>query len=289
VHDHRRGDDGRVRPDRRPGAGSTLGFGPVIAAEHPTRWGGLVDLPEHLDERAAADCVGADGPPPGDRSRFAPTESTAVVWVRPDRHPSAGQTWRPRGTTLITGGTGALGCGWPAGWPATAPNIWCCSAERRRRRRNGRAGDRTRRAGRPVTFAACDITDRDSLSGVLTAWPTRVIRCDRCARGGLARSGPSRLTAAEVAEVAASKSRHAAARRTARRARPRRVRAVLVDLRTWGVGDHAAYAMSNAFLDAYAQYGRQRGVPLLSVAWGPWRRRHDREELQDVLRRRASR
>jgi aryl carrier-like protein len=38
----------------------------------------------------------------------------------------------------------------------------------------------------------------------------------------------------------------------------------------WGAGRQAAYAASNAFLDAWAQAARARGMPALSVAWGPW-------------------
>src|SRR5207249_4326950 len=37
----------------RPGQATTWGLGRVLALEHPERWGGLVDLPEILDERAA--------------------------------------------------------------------------------------------------------------------------------------------------------------------------------------------------------------------------------------------
>ncbi|MCZ1006294.1 hypothetical protein O1L68_05520 [Streptomyces lydicus] len=33
-------------------------------------------------------------------------------------------TWRPRGTALITGGTGGLGGTWPEGSPSGASGTW---------------------------------------------------------------------------------------------------------------------------------------------------------------------
>ena len=56
----------------------------------------------------------------------------------------------------------------------------------------------------------------------------------------------------------------------------------------WGVGEHGAYAAANAHLDAFAQARAANGLPVLSVAWGPWAGGGMiPEELQDTLLRRG--
>ena len=83
------------------------GFGLVAALEHPDWWGGLVDLPTTLDERAADRLVsvlaGGHGRP-GRRARLRGVRSPPAP-----RPATEGAPWQPSGTVLITGGTGALG------------------------------------------------------------------------------------------------------------------------------------------------------------------------------------
>ena len=285
---------GESDPISDPAQAQLWGLGRVIALEHPTRWGGLVDLPEHLDERAAGRL----------RSVLTSTAGEDQVAIRADgihgrrlvpapigtRVPA--RTWRPRGTTLITGGTGALGvrmARWLAG--NGAEHLVLLS------RKGGDADGMAELAtelgelGARVTFAACDITDRDSVSGVLTGLADQGDQVRSVVHAaGLAPLGTvEQLTAAEVAEVAASKVAGTLLLDELLAGHDLDAFVLFSSISgTWGVGDHAAYAMSNAFLDAYAQYGRQRGVPLLSVAWGPWAGGGMiAEELQDVLRRRG--
>jgi len=49
------------------------------------------------------------------------------------------ERWQPRGTVLITGGTGALGSQVPSGSPPTAPSTWSCQSAGSRRPRWRRA------------------------------------------------------------------------------------------------------------------------------------------------------
>ncbi|MFE5533945.1 type I polyketide synthase, partial [Embleya sp. NPDC056538] len=84
------------------------GLGRTVALEHPTLWGGLIDLPAMPDEpvwsRVAA--MIADG------AEDQVAVRTTGVWVRrlsagtPSKHSA---DWRPTGRILITGGTGGLG------------------------------------------------------------------------------------------------------------------------------------------------------------------------------------
>ncbi|MGB3440241.1 MAG: SDR family NAD(P)-dependent oxidoreductase, partial [Actinophytocola sp.] len=84
------------------------GLGRVAALELPERWGGLVDLPEVLDERAAAGLAGvlADG-----REDQVAVRESGVVARRLVRAPvgDAADEWVPSGAVLVTGGTGGLG------------------------------------------------------------------------------------------------------------------------------------------------------------------------------------
>ncbi|MEU1949353.1 acyltransferase domain-containing protein, partial [Streptomyces sp. NPDC020125] len=87
------------------------GLGRVAAMEHPRIWGGLVDLPETLDERAAARLawtLSAEGGEDQVALRGSGAYARRLSRVTVGNEP-AERAWRPRGSVLITGGTGALG------------------------------------------------------------------------------------------------------------------------------------------------------------------------------------
>ncbi|MYS32111.1 hypothetical protein GTW38_35425, partial [Streptomyces sp. SID7804] len=92
-----------------PGQAAVWGLGRVAALELPVRWGGSIDLPAVLDDRAArrfaAVLAGHDG-----EDQMAVRDS-AVFGRRlvpaPEAAPDAG--WEPSGTVLVTGGTGGRG------------------------------------------------------------------------------------------------------------------------------------------------------------------------------------
>ena len=144
------------------------GLGQVMAAEDPQRWGGLVDLPEALDERARARLAGVLADTGGENQ--AALRASGVFVRRLVRSPDGQMTWKPRGTVLVTGATTIVGshaARWLAGHGAehlllaipegdAAPGILELTAEL--------AG-----AGVPATVAACDIADLRALAGLLAA------------------------------------------------------------------------------------------------------------------------
>ena len=88
----------------------------MAGLEHPDRWGGLVDVPPVLDDRAAARLCGVLAGCGEDQVaiRGAGVLARRLVHALP---PRAGTAWTPGGTVLVTGGTGAIG-GHVARWAA---------------------------------------------------------------------------------------------------------------------------------------------------------------------------
>ncbi|WP_345600236.1 type I polyketide synthase, partial [Streptomyces coacervatus] len=250
------------------------GLGRVVALEHPERWGGLVDLPETLDERAAARLVAVLAGA-GDEDQLA--LRTPGVLVRRLAHASEKDTqvpaagaWKPRGTVLVTGGTGALGAHvarWLAGNGAEhlvltsrrgpeAPGAEALTAE-------------LTGMGVQVTVAACDVTDRDALEGLLAGVP-RVTAVVHTAGAGqyapLAQTGPG-----DIAEVMAAKVTGAAHLDALFADAPLDAFVLFSSIAgVWGSGGQGAYAAANAFLDALAEQRRARGLAATAIAWGPW-------------------
>ncbi|MFI2791075.1 type I polyketide synthase, partial [Kitasatospora sp. NPDC018614] len=108
--------------DRVVGAvqGGVWGLGRVAALECPERWGGLVDLPGVVDARVVDGLCGVLGGASGEDQ--VAVRSSGVFGRRLVRVGWSGSgVWRPAGSVLVTGGTGALGghvARWLAGWGA---------------------------------------------------------------------------------------------------------------------------------------------------------------------------
>ncbi|NBH08246.1 type I polyketide synthase, partial [Amycolatopsis sp. SID8362] len=95
--------------DLRPAQAMTWGLGRVIGLELPGIWGGLLDLPAEPDATTASLIAAAlSGVDDEDQVAICPSGLLARRLVRAPFTPPA-ERWKPRGTVLITGGTGALG------------------------------------------------------------------------------------------------------------------------------------------------------------------------------------
>ncbi|WP_374704548.1 beta-ketoacyl synthase N-terminal-like domain-containing protein, partial [Streptomyces sp. NL15-2K] len=91
------------------GQAALWGFGRVVGLEYPELWGGLLDLPSVVDGRAAVRVGAVLAGALGAEDQVA-VRGGGVLVRRLVRAPaSRGEVWRPRGTVLITGGTGGLG------------------------------------------------------------------------------------------------------------------------------------------------------------------------------------
>ncbi|WP_370682918.1 type I polyketide synthase, partial [Streptomyces hygroscopicus] len=265
------------RSDRltSPVQAEVWGLGRVAAMEHPRIWGGLVDLPETLDERAAARLVWALSAEGGEdqvavRGSGAYARRLTRVTVGNE---SAERAWRPRGSVLITGGTGALGAH-VARWAVREGAAHVVLTSRRGPAAEG-ASELTAELeamGAEVTVAACDAADRDALAAVLAAIPERYPLSAVVHAAGILDDGVlDGLTVDQLAGTLTAKVEGA---------RQLHELTAQLDLDAFvlfssfagvvGGAGQAAYAAANAYLDALAQQRRAQGLAATAIAWGPW-------------------
>ncbi|WP_442875952.1 type I polyketide synthase [Amycolatopsis sp. NBC_01488] len=253
-----------------PGQATTWGLGRVLALEHPDRWGGLVDLPEILDERAAARlCAALTGI--GDEDQLAVRDS-GLYRRRLRRAPLQGTApeWRTSGTALITGGTGGLGAH-VARWLVGRGAEHLVLTSRRGPDAPGAAElrEELEAMGVEVTIAACDVADREALSSLVSGLSEIRAVVHTAGVGLLAPLAETTLP--EFEEGARAKL--AGARHLDALFGEAGLDAFVLYSSVagvWGSGDHGAYAAANAFVDALAESRRARGLAGTSVAWGIW-------------------
>ncbi|MFD5453325.1 type I polyketide synthase, partial [Streptomyces sp. NPDC127100] len=273
------------------------GVGRVAAVEYPDTWGGLVDLPGTLDGRARTRLAGVlTG---ADAEDQVAVRASGVMLRRLEPAPLGdsrpGRTWKPRGTVLVTGGTGALGTHL-ARWLARNGAEHLILTSRRGPAAPGADALVAELAelGTRVTVTACDMADRDAVAGVLASVPedcplSAVIH----AAAHIDLAGLAETTVAEFADVMNAKVAGAAHLDALLGDTPLDAFVLFSSVSSvWGVGDHGAYAAANAYLDALAERRRANGLTATSVAWGVWNAVGDNapEALDlDQLRRRGLR
>ncbi|WP_159001056.1 SDR family NAD(P)-dependent oxidoreductase, partial [Streptomyces sp. SBT349] len=245
------------------------GLGRVIGLEHPDRWGGLLDVPDHLGEAEWSRALGALGGI--DQEDQLAVRGSGLLARRMARDPLGGRTaepWRPRGTVLVTGGTGALG-GHVARWLAAGGAEHLVLTSRRGPAAEGVAELEAEltRLGARVTVAACDVADRDDLAALLDGLDvTAVVHT-----AGVAPTAPiAEMTTDEFDAILAPK---VAGTRNLHELLPNDLDAFVLfssNAGVWGSGGQGAYAAANAYLDAFAEWRRARGLRATSVAWGAW-------------------
>ncbi|WP_053930240.1 type I polyketide synthase [Streptomyces sp. NRRL S-4] len=260
-------------PETSPAQAMVWGLGRVVALEQPHRWGGLVDLPHTLDERALRRLAGAlSGTDGEDQLAVRPTGVFARrLTPAPTGGAPAARRWNPRGTVLVTGGTGGVGAE-IARRLASDGAAHLVLTGRRGPHAPGaqQLAEELRASGAQVTLSACDVADRDAVRSLITSLPGRLTAVVHAAGVGQ-NSLLADTTPEEFAAILAGKAAGAA-----------HLDELLGDAGldafvlmssnsgVWGGGGQSAYAAANAFLDALAERRRARGRTATSVAWGAW-------------------
>ncbi|WP_190111378.1 type I polyketide synthase, partial [Streptomyces cinnamoneus] len=249
------------------------GFGRTAALELPRRWGGLIDLPGTVDDKAAARLTAVLGQVrtgrwEEDQLAIRPSGVFARRLAHAPARPASGR-WQPRGTVLITGGTGALG-GHVARWLARNGAEHLVLTSRRGADAPGAAGLRAEleALGARVTVTACDVADRDAVAALLAEHTfTAVVHTAGVADAGMVAD----TTPAAFAAALAAKADGAAHLDELLGEQELDAFVLFSSISgVWGSGGQAAYAAGNAFLDGLARQRRDRGLVATAVSWGPW-------------------
>ncbi|MBL1082492.1 SDR family NAD(P)-dependent oxidoreductase [Streptomyces actinomycinicus] len=248
------------------------GLGRVAALEHPDRWGGLVDLPAEIGPQTVARLAALLGDAGGE-DQVVVRESGA--YGRRLEHAPArpGTPWKPSGTVLVTGATGAVGAA-VARWLAAEGADHLLLASRRGTDAPGAAGlvRELTGHGTAVTLAACDVSDRRALAALLDSVPdehplTAVLHLAGVLDDGVLDAlTPDRFAGVLAAKAESARHLHEL---TANRDLSAFVLFSSLTATVGGAGQ-ANYAAANAYLDALAEHRRAAGLPATSVAWGPW-------------------
>ncbi|MGW4081232.1 SDR family NAD(P)-dependent oxidoreductase, partial [Streptomyces asiaticus] len=253
------------------------GLGRIAAVEYPRRRGGLVDLPDTLDDRAVARLCGVLAGRLTDEDQVAVRASGVHGrrLVRASAAPAdATAPWRPRGTVLVTGGTGGLGAH-VARWLARGGAEHLVLTGRRGPDASGAAelADEIRESGVRVTVAACDAADRDALADLLATLDADEAPLDAVVHtAGVLDDGVLDTLTPERAD-GVLRSKVDAALHLHELTRDRELSAFVLFSSfagTLGGPGQGSYAAANAFLDALAHARRAQGLPATSVAWGAW-------------------
>ncbi|WP_345639401.1 SDR family NAD(P)-dependent oxidoreductase, partial [Rugosimonospora acidiphila] len=258
------------------------GFGRSAALESPQRWGGLLDLPAD-----AADADDADADDANDRMADLVAQALAgaggedQIAVRatgnlgrrlaPVAAPVGEPSWQPRGTILITGGTGALGAQVARRLAAGGAEHLVLAGRRGIDAPGATAlRDELTELGATVTVEACDVADPAAVEALVAGLPGTLTAVVHTA-GAVRTTGVADLSVADLDEVLSAKVGGARNLDRALGDTPLDAFVLFSSIAgVWGSGGQAGYAAANAYLDALAERRHDQGRAATAIAWGPW-------------------
>ena len=280
--------------DRRsldPGQAPLWGLGRVLAQEHPTLWGGLIDLePDDSRTGETVPRLWETIAHPDEERQLAFRSGRRYVGrlVRKARVVPQALSWRLDGTYLITGGLGDLGLAvarWMVDQGARRIILMGRTALQPRSQWNGApAGSRQARQiaviralealGANVHMAAVDVADEGQLRAFLDGfraegWPAirGVVHAAGVLRDGLL----TQLDAAAMDSVMRPKAIGGWLLHRLLGDTPLDFFVLFSSAGSLlGQAGQGNYAAANAFLDALAHYRASREQPALSINWGAW-------------------
>jgi acyl transferase domain-containing protein/acyl carrier protein len=253
---------------------SIWGMGKTVALEYPEFWGGMIDLPDQADDDALMQALLVLETERGEDYILTSGGRRFVARLEPFNGPAAAPVaMRSDACYLITGGLGDLGLH-VARWMVDRGARHVVLMGRREPSPAARAAIadlRRRRA--TVTTVSADAAEAADVRRLFAQ-----IAASLPPLRGL-------VHAAGVEGHAAFADLDGPA--LERVLRPKVMGAWLLHEQTsgldldffvcfssiaalWGSKGQAHYAAANAFLDALAHYRRRRGLPALSIGWGPW-------------------
>jgi polyketide synthase 7 len=250
------------------------GIGRVAGLEHPGRWGGIADLSAIPDAmtwtRLAA--VLADGVE--DQVAIRPAGIFVRRLVRAPLRPVVpARSWRPRGTTMVTGGTTPAGSQL-ARWLAAsgAASLLLTTNEALPTGSAAALVAELASLGADASITACEITDRGDLAGVLAAIPdSQPLTAVFHTAGAPGEAELSTISLPEFAGMLEEKVTGAANLDELLTGYELDAFVLFSSISAiWGNRGQAGYAAADAYLDALAERRRSRGLAATSIAWGPW-------------------
>jgi NADP-dependent 3-hydroxy acid dehydrogenase YdfG/acyl carrier protein len=269
------------------------GLGRVIAQEHPTLWGGIVDLePQSRRRNLAAHQLWEEISNPDGEDQVAFRHEQRMVARLARKHDPVARKiplqWRADASYLITGGLGDLGlkvARWMVEQGARRLILLGRSKLPPRSRWNAlESGSHLARQtaaireledlGACVHLVSADVADEEQLSAVIErfqaeGWPA--IRGVVHAAGVLQDGLLAKLDSAAMNTVLRPKMLGGWLLHRLLRKAPLDFFVVFSSAGSlMGQPGQGNYAAANAFLDALAHHRRGLGLPALSINWGAW-------------------